>query len=272
LSGIIRPVDDPFWASHNPPNHHNCRSIVVSLTEKEAQKRSPAGEGFNKAESPDMKPQKGWDYNPAQSHGKVLNDLLETKIANLPKASNWFKNTLREQAAKKLEGLLPVAESQVEKQITDEVMTLEKLPPNLTENEYLSAFNEIAKSPITVEIVNKNTIIDERLFQNGRGELKITKRGREQYVRYFADTIFDADEIYEATEEFRAKAGETLLKRRHLKTYLDENGVEFFVIVAFRWSEEEKAFVGSTAFVPMNGKNEPDLAYFEKQKEGEKIK
>ena len=113
LSGIVRPIDDPFWSSHLPPNHHRCRSIVVSLTEKEAQKRSPPMVGLNQPESPQMQPQKGWDYNPALSHGKVLTDLVETKIAALPNASNWFKNTLREQVAKKLEGLLPVVESSI---------------------------------------------------------------------------------------------------------------------------------------------------------------
>lgn len=128
LSGIIRRVDDPFWASHTPPNHHNCRSTLQALTESQAQKRSPAGEGFNKAESPDMNPQKGWDYNPAASHDKMLGNLLEQKIANLPKASNWFKSTLREQVAKKLAQQAGMVEpSTFERQMIDRVMTLEAL-------------------------------------------------------------------------------------------------------------------------------------------------
>jgi SPP1 gp7 family putative phage head morphogenesis protein len=126
LSGIIRPIDDPFWASHTPPNHHNCRSIVVSLTEKEAQKRSPPMVGLNQPLSPQMQPQSGWDYNPALSHGKVLNDLLETKIAKLPKASNWFKKTVREQAAKKIDELLGVVESTPKNQIVETLTPMEK--------------------------------------------------------------------------------------------------------------------------------------------------
>jgi SPP1 gp7 family putative phage head morphogenesis protein len=103
LSGIIRRVDDPFWATHTPPNHHNCRSTLQALTESQAQKRSPAGVGLNQVESTDMNPQKGWDYNPAESHDTMLKDLVEEKIAKIPMTSNWFKNTLREQMAKKLE-------------------------------------------------------------------------------------------------------------------------------------------------------------------------
>lgn len=102
LSGIIRPIDSPFWATHTPPNHHNCRSIVVSLTEKEAQKRSPEMVGLNQPESPQMQPQKGWDYNPALSHQQQMIDLLDKKIESIPNASNWFKNTIREQITAKV--------------------------------------------------------------------------------------------------------------------------------------------------------------------------
>lgn len=249
MDGIIRPVGDSFWATNYPPNGFRCRCRCISLNERQAQERSKNGQGLNKPISEDMTPDKGFDYNVGQDLTAGVNKAIKDSKAN------------------------PVLKSVVEKTLADmpKTMTLKKLPTGLSEQDYLAAFNEIAKAPKTIEIIGKNTIVDERLFKNGRGELKITKRGREQYVRYFADTIFNADEIYETTEEFRAKKGEMLLKRRHLKTYTDGN-TEFYVVVAFTWNEEEKAFIGSTAFVPMNGKDESDLVYFEKQKDGEKIK
>lgn len=36
LDGIVLPSDDPFWSSHQPPLHFNCRSDVTALTEEEA--------------------------------------------------------------------------------------------------------------------------------------------------------------------------------------------------------------------------------------------
>lgn len=36
LDGTCLPSDDPFWASHQPPLHFNCRSDVVALSEEEA--------------------------------------------------------------------------------------------------------------------------------------------------------------------------------------------------------------------------------------------
>jgi SPP1 gp7 family putative phage head morphogenesis protein len=34
---IVRPVDDPFWNTHMPPNGYNCRCIVIQLEEDEAE-------------------------------------------------------------------------------------------------------------------------------------------------------------------------------------------------------------------------------------------
>lgn len=33
FDGVVKPVDDPFWASYYPPNHFNCRSTVRQLSE-----------------------------------------------------------------------------------------------------------------------------------------------------------------------------------------------------------------------------------------------
>jgi SPP1 gp7 family putative phage head morphogenesis protein len=39
LDGTILAADHPFWQTHNPPLHHNCRSTVISLTEEQAKER-----------------------------------------------------------------------------------------------------------------------------------------------------------------------------------------------------------------------------------------
>ena len=33
--GIVKPVDDPFWDTHNPPSDFNCRCVVIQLEEGE---------------------------------------------------------------------------------------------------------------------------------------------------------------------------------------------------------------------------------------------
>ena len=36
LDGTVLPADDPFWATHTPPLHFNCRSVLTPLTAEEA--------------------------------------------------------------------------------------------------------------------------------------------------------------------------------------------------------------------------------------------
>jgi SPP1 gp7 family putative phage head morphogenesis protein len=58
LNGTILPADDPFWQTHSPPLHHNCRSSLIGLTERAALRqgvaeRAPearAAEGFGTIE------------------------------------------------------------------------------------------------------------------------------------------------------------------------------------------------------------------------------
>lgn len=65
LSGIIRPVDDPFWRTHSPPLGHRCRCRLLNLTEAEARARSGPSGGLNKRESADMQPDAaGWGVRP----------------------------------------------------------------------------------------------------------------------------------------------------------------------------------------------------------------
>lgn len=57
LDGTTLPADDPWWRTHHPPLHFNCRSGIISLTEQEAATRgvtetpprAPAASGFGLA-------------------------------------------------------------------------------------------------------------------------------------------------------------------------------------------------------------------------------
>jgi len=59
LEGVVRSADDPFWGSHYPPLHFNCRSSVMTLTARQANQRGvvappesdPPLEGFGSAPS-----------------------------------------------------------------------------------------------------------------------------------------------------------------------------------------------------------------------------
>lgn len=62
-SGTVLRADDPWWATHFPPNGFNCRCSARQLSTSEARRRglsssAPAGE-----------PDEGWSRNPGASRG-----------------------------------------------------------------------------------------------------------------------------------------------------------------------------------------------------------
>jgi SPP1 gp7 family putative phage head morphogenesis protein len=60
LNGTILPADDPFWSSHTPPLHFNCRSILVPLTAEEA------GEEGIDDEAPDVEEDEDFGAAPSK--------------------------------------------------------------------------------------------------------------------------------------------------------------------------------------------------------------
>lgn len=68
MDGAIRPIDDPWFKSHAPPNGYRCRCSVIQLSREEANARSGPDTGLNKNPvNPDgtsAEPDPGWDYSP----------------------------------------------------------------------------------------------------------------------------------------------------------------------------------------------------------------
>lgn len=64
LDGKIYPADSPVWRSIHPPNHHNCRSSLIGLSEEQAKARGYRP-GTPDVVPPDGTPEPGWDTNPA---------------------------------------------------------------------------------------------------------------------------------------------------------------------------------------------------------------
>ncbi|MBL9102155.1 MAG: hypothetical protein JNL82_14420 [Myxococcales bacterium] len=62
-AGTVLPVDDPFWATHWPPNGFNCRCHLRQVSTAEARRLGIS------AEAPDGDPDPGWDSNPGASRG-----------------------------------------------------------------------------------------------------------------------------------------------------------------------------------------------------------
>lgn len=81
LDGTVLPADDPFWKTHTPPLHFNCRSVLVSLDEDEAEEEGvsseapdvDAADGFGDAPGREVK---DWDWDLSRFDPE-LRDVLE---------------------------------------------------------------------------------------------------------------------------------------------------------------------------------------------------
>jgi SPP1 gp7 family putative phage head morphogenesis protein len=72
MDNTILHRDDPWWATHYPPCGYRCRCTVISLTEKQAQKRGLT------VKAPDVDPDEGWDFNPGEDYGAGVRNGLES--------------------------------------------------------------------------------------------------------------------------------------------------------------------------------------------------
>jgi len=91
--------DDPWWKTHYPPCGYRCRCTVISLTEKQAQKRGVT------PVAPEVDPDEGWDWNPGEDYGAEMRqgldafgEDLEGEQPQLKKAIQQAKAKVKEQA------------------------------------------------------------------------------------------------------------------------------------------------------------------------------
>ncbi|HDL9510409.1 TPA: hypothetical protein PX800_000212 [Vibrio cholerae] len=99
LSGVMLPVDDPFWNVFYPANGWGCKCWVRQVSKREAEKL--IAEGKVKTSAPDT-PNKqwvnkrtgevevlpegiepGWNYNPGKKREQALSDDLQAKETRL---------------------------------------------------------------------------------------------------------------------------------------------------------------------------------------------
>ena len=102
LDGKAFSKNDPFWSSHYPPNHFNCRSGVASLDAETAKefgiKIEKSGEKLIERESKkfpdqDFKVGKGFNNSPDKGLSKWLNsETKKLKIDNIKNATPQFEN------------------------------------------------------------------------------------------------------------------------------------------------------------------------------------
>lgn len=96
MDGIIRPVDDPYWATHSPLNGYRCRCGLIALSEAQAQARSGIGKGLNKpVDETAMQPDPGWDYSPRDRFAGIEQAITKRQDQGETYLTRALKETLQ---------------------------------------------------------------------------------------------------------------------------------------------------------------------------------
>lgn len=275
--GLTLKADHPFWQTHFAPNGWGCRCRIEAVSKREGEASAAAGLDDLPADWDAIDPKtgtvvgidKGFDYAPGAGVNASMRSLVEAKLIKLP-------HKLADALQKDFDCLEPLPKAPTvavgklaEMDIPVPVTTPQRMPKGLPEWQYLDAFQSAVGGYRLVEIAGALTRIDESLFADASGKLKLFKRERERYVEYLAATINAPDSIYEARETLRSDPSQERVVRRFLRAFGDGDDAVLSVVVFALKGDE---FVGTTAFVPFNGRNEVDLAYFERQRVGRNLK
>ncbi|TSA42225.1 MAG: hypothetical protein D4R63_00945 [Methylococcaceae bacterium] len=214
LDGIIRRVDDPFWITHSPPNGYRCRCSIRSLSEHQAKARSAPGKGLNNPalleDGTPALPDKGWDYNPSDRLAGIRKAIAEksSQCTNLfsagvffgKKRHNppiWCHDTGADLLAMVSAGLNDLVEMPPPRELNLQVFDKGK-GDKFYLTQFMGQFGADYNDQVIIEAktgLHQLLVSDELFTNHKKGDYKIAKQGREQYVLYIADTILNPNEI-----------------------------------------------------------------------------
>lgn len=240
-------------AQYYPPVGFNCRCKARPISKSQAAKRGITG--------PDtVTPQMRANLQNAEFIGdKVGNfrDWLQKKMSDLPQASQQL-------IIDQLDDLTGQAPEQIRNMPSEHIDPdrFVEVTPAKSDTDYVQSFLEefgtsIGHSAQHIDKTGATLAIDDAFFvDRATGNYKIG-RGRARYVKLFADTLKDPDEIWEITR----KSGR--VKRHYVKAWITDKGERRYVLMVC--DQTKKGWQGTTAFYSKAER------YIEKQREGERM-
>lgn len=263
LNGAVYAADDPFWDTWFPPNHFRCRTGVTSLSDRqvkarglEVQKGSPDGKLFEPVDPKTGKklparqvkpPSPGFRYNPGKSQ--------YGGITPLEGVTGYEDIGTKTYMAYKRNGLGKLPQKAYHPFTKADLLPDRKtlgLKGKALEKHYLKEFlKEFGLKPgeskVLKDVLGEPIIVGDDLFRKKDGSIKITKAGREKYLKLLARTIKDPYEVWLVPQKNK-KTGAVILRKRFIRAFSSgpDNKVSGFV--AFDYGKD--GWEGVTAFAP----------------------
>lgn len=224
-NNLVLLADDPWWITHFGPNGWGCQCTVRALNQRDLDRM-----GLKVGTAPPTKmetlvigqsgPQgprtvsvpegidPGFEYTPgrARFHSAMPPEIPDPPVpgsAGGPGVPN-----------RRAPGALPAARV---------VGAARLLDAGLSEAEYatafLSEFGATMDAPVLFQdVLGERIAVGADLFLDASDRLKVTKRGRERYLRLLADAIKQPDEIW-ARVEWLFGAQKSVVRRRYVARF-----------------------------------------------------
>lgn len=224
--GKVIAADDPWWRTHFPPNGWGCKCYVEAVTDRDMERMGRT--------EPDQAPPIEWETKTVGVRGP------SPRTVQVPKGIDpgWGyapgESWVRSLTPPALDELLPsasAAAATLPKMPSPRAVSADRvLPEGLPDTEYVSRFlaefglAEGDRNTVFMDVTGEPLLINDLLFRDRSGALKVMKRGRERHVLLLADTIREPDEIW---EDWNTDGPKPTLRRRYLARWrVGETGID----------------------------------------------
>lgn len=252
--GLVLKWDDPWWEVHFPPNDWRCSCGVRSMSRRDLERMGKTGpdeapkdvlipivpHGYGEMV---MQPRGigfGWQYQPGDhwARGIVPSELTDD-IRAAPSTVPRHVVSLDQPE--------PLADLMAKAQPFKQKPMAPGLPPEEYINAFKSVFEDIPafKAPFWVDQAGHKLVIDDEIFRDRQGNLKIHVGDRGPLARLLAETIIDPDEIWMGVRELVLPNGyaSQVMTRRYIRLDPDTGMFAAFDLGQRFWS-------GLTGFRP----------------------
>ena len=216
---LVLNFNDPWWDSHFPPNGYGCQCRVRGRTNGDLKRMGKDG--------PDTAPTINWvdrviGENSDDPRIVRVPEGIDPSFEHIPgqtRLDTFVPNPLDSDPTLKLG--VPSVKAVDEWPSIREVSKNRLLEKGLTEEDYatifLNQFGATLTNPaIFRDVAGEALVIGKQLFTVSKtGELKVTKRGHEQFLLLLADSLKLPDEIWTRMEYFD-HLQKSVVRRRYI--------------------------------------------------------
>lgn len=249
---LVLNFNDPWWDSHFPPNGYGCQCRVRGRTKGDLKRMGKDG--------PDAAPTINWvDRVIGENSGDPrivrVPEGIDPSFEHIPgqtRLDTFVPNPLDSDPTLKLG--VPSVKAVDEWPSIREVSKNRLLEKGLTEEDYATIFLNQFGATLTNPAIFRNVagealVIGKQLFTVSKtGELKVTKRGHEQFLLLLADSLKLPDEIWTRMEYFD-HLQKSVVRRRYISR-IRIDGEDKPMLAIFEVGDD--GWLGVTTFAPDN--------------------